>query len=190
MADGPMKEARNKLIEGLEANPYRQYSWNGVNHWISQNHVSYKESSIKLPQAQTVEAKGGTTITGDPAALGKNDGGEAWMTYPIERTLWHNEKFAKEFPKEKTYRHSLKEEASALSLVATVFEESQQKKKLENPDPSLVLLSKMKAEGMLEPFVLLMHPDQGISLYYPPYHPPHPQQLTHFVDEYVLPPTP
>src|SRR5260370_10533492 len=190
LADGRIKEARAKLIEGLVANPYRQTSWNGLNNWISQNHVSYKEISIKLPQAPEVDAKGGTTMQVDPATLGKNDGGEAWMTYPMERTLWHNEKFAKEFPKEKTYRHSLKEEASGLPLVATVFEESQQKKKLENPDPSLVLLSKMKAEGMLEPFVLLMHPDQGISLDYAAYQAAHREKLIQFVDEYVLPPTP
>jgi len=190
MADGQMKEARAKLIEGLVANPYRQTSWNGLNNWISQNHVSYKEISIKLPQAPTVDAKGGTTITVDPATLGKNDGGEAWMTYPMERTLWHNEKFAKEFPKEKTYRHSLKEEVSALSLVATVFEESQQKKKLENPDPSLVLLSKMKDEGMLESFVLLLHPDAGVTQDYAAYRAVNRDKLIQFVDEYVLPPTP
>ncbi len=190
MADGQMKEARTKLIEGLVANPYRQTSRNGLNNWVSQNHVSYKEISIKLPQAPTVDAKGGTTITVDPATLGKNDGGEAWMTYPMERTLWHNEKFAKEFPKEKTYRHSLKEEVSALSLVATVFEESQQKKKLENPDPSLVLLSKMKDEGMLESFVLLLHPDAGVTQDYAAYRAVNRDKLIQFVDEYVLPPTP
>jgi tetratricopeptide (TPR) repeat protein len=190
MADGQMKEARAKLIEGLVANPYRQTSWNGLNNWISQNHVSYKELPIKLPQAPTVDAKGNSTITVDPSSGNKDDASAAWLTYSMERVLWHNEKFAKESPKEKTYRHSLKEEASALSMVATVFEESQQKKKAESPDPALILLSQMKAEGMLEPFVLLMHPDQGISQDYAAYQAAHREKLIQFVDEYILPQAP
>ncbi|HTC92260.1 MAG TPA: tetratricopeptide repeat protein [Terriglobales bacterium] len=190
MADGQMKAARAKFIEGLVANPYRQTSWNGLNNWVSQNHVSYKEIPIQLPAAPAMDSKGNTKITVDPATMGKNDGGAAWMTYPMERALWRNEKFAKEFPQEKTYRHSLKEEISALSLVATVFEEIQQKKKLENPDPSLVLLSRMKSQGMLEPFVLLVHPDTGVVQDYPAYRAAHREKLIQFVDEYVLPQAP
>src|SRR5579859_189647 len=190
MADGQMKEARTKLIEGLVADPYRQTSWNGLNNWVSQNHVSFKQIPIELPQAPTMDAKGNTSITVDPSTLGKQDGGEAWMMYAMERTLWHNEKFAKEFPQEKAYRHSLKEEISALSLVATSFDESIQGKKLENPNPSLVLLSKMKSEGMLDPCVLLLHPDTGVAQDYAAYQAAHRDKLMQFVDEYVLPPTP
>jgi hypothetical protein len=108
----------------------------------------------------------------------------------MERTLWRNEKFAKEFPQEKTYRHSLKEEVSALSMAATVFAELQEKKKPESPDPSLVLLSKMKSEGMLEPFVLLLHPDAGVAKDYAAYQAAHREKLIQFVDQYVVPQVP
>ncbi len=190
LADGQMKEARSKFIDGLVANPYRQTSWNGLNNWVSRNNVSYKKIPIELPQAPTTDAKGNATITVNPSTLGKQDGGEAWMLYAMERTLWRNEKFAKEFPQEKTYRHSLKEEVSALSVVAATFDENQQKKKLENPDPSLVMLSQMKEEGLLEPFVLLLHPDTGVARDYPAYQAAHRDKLMQFVDEYVLPQTP
>jgi tetratricopeptide (TPR) repeat protein len=190
MADGKMKEARDKFIQGLVAFPYTKTSWVGLNGWLSRNHLAYNKISIQVPQGPTTDAKGGTVINIDPTSLGKNDGGEAWMMYAIERSLWKSEKFAKEFPGEKTYRHSLKEEVDALSLVATVFAENQQKKKSKNPDPSLALLAKFKAEGMLEPYILLIRPDNDIARDYFSYQTAHRDKLIEFVDKYVVPPAP
>src|SRR5437660_7160950 len=131
MAEGKMKEARGRFIEGLVAYPYRQTSWNGLHSWLSRNHLKFKEIPIQLPAGPTSNAKGDTVINIDPTTLGKKDdsSGAAWVVYPMERALWRNEKFAKEYPLEKNYRHSLKEEADALSLTVTVFHEMQQKKK-------------------------------------------------------------
>jgi tetratricopeptide (TPR) repeat protein len=190
LAAGRMKEARARFIEGVVANPHRQPSWSGLNNWVSQNHVSLKQIAIQLPQAPAVDSSGKTTISVDPSTLGKHDGSEAWLLYSAERTLWRNEKFAKEFPQEKTYRHSLKEEVSALSLVATSFEEKLRGKKINSPDPSLLLLSKIKAEGMLEPFVLLIHSDAGVAQDYAAYRAAHRAKLIQFVDEYIVPPMP
>jgi hypothetical protein len=156
-----MKEARQKYIAGLVAYPYSQTSWNGLNNWVHTNHVSYNKVSIERPKGPTVDSTGHTNITIDPATLGKKDGAEAWMVYSMERALWHGEKFSKEFPQEKTYRHTLKEEASALNLTAAVFDEIQQKNKSTEPSPSLVFLSKLKADRMIEPYVLLIVPDAG-----------------------------
>ena len=190
LADGKMQEARAKFIAGLVANPHSQASWSGLHNWVRANHVKLKEIPIQLPQAPTVDSKGQRTITVDPSTLDKNDGGGAWLMYGVERTLWRNEKFAKEFPQEKAYRHSLKEEVSALSLVVTVFEEQQQKKKIGNPDSSLVLLSTMKSEGMLEPLVLLLHSDTGIERDYAAYQSRNREKLIQFVDKYIVPATP
>ncbi len=96
----------------------------------------------------------------------------------------------KEFPDEKTYRHSLKEEVDALSLVVTVFAENQKKKKLAAPDPSLATLAKFQAEGLLEPYVLLIRPDNGIARDYFSYQAAHRDKLIEFVDKYVVPPAP
>src|SRR5262249_1922442 len=183
LLQGKMKEARTKYIEGLIADPYRQTSWGGLNNWVHQNHETLKSISIQRPAAPTFDAKGNSNITLDPTSLGKNDGGEAWMTYSIERVLWHNEKFAKEFPQEKTYRHSLQEEASVLRLTVTAFDANQKKKKIKNPDPSLVFLSRLQADGMIEPYVLLVLPDAGISQDYPAYRAANRDKLTAFVDK-------
>ncbi|HLJ26287.1 MAG TPA: tetratricopeptide repeat protein [Candidatus Angelobacter sp.] len=190
LLQGKMKEARAKYIEGVVANPYEQTSWNGLNNWVHSNHLNYKQVSIQLPKAPTVNSAGGTNITIDPSTLGKKDGGEAWMIYSMERALWHGEKFSKEFPQEKSYRHTLKEEASALGLTATVFAENQKRNKIKDPSPSLVLLSQLKTDGMIEPYVLLVIPDAGIMQDYPGYREANRQKLIAFVDKYIVPATP
>jgi|SRR5262245_14215407 len=65
-----------------------------------------------------------TNITVDMNSIDKNDGSAMWMFYHTTRSQWIKEKFAKEFPNEKDYRHSLREEAGALGVVATVVSES------------------------------------------------------------------
>lgn len=190
MSDGKMREARAKFIEGLVANPYVQTSWNGLNGWMIKNHLKYRNVAIKTPQPPSATANGGMKITVDPSTLGKNDGGDAWIAYSMERALWQKEKFVKEFPAEKSYRHSLKEEVSALSVVASVFDENNKKGKIKNADPSLILLSQIKADGLLEPYVLLVRPDEGIAQDYMAYQAANRDKLIQFVDKYVLPPMP
>ncbi|MBZ5506230.1 MAG: tetratricopeptide repeat protein [Acidobacteriia bacterium] len=190
MADGKMKEAREKFIQGLVAFPYAKTSWGGLNGWLTRNHLAYNRISIQVPQGPTTGPKGETNITIDAAGLGKNDGGEAWLVYSMQRALWKNEKFAKEFPGEKTYRHTLKEEVDALSLAAKVFAENQRRKKNGNPDPSLVMLAKLQADGMLEPYILLVRPDNDIARDYSAYLAAHRDKLIQFVDKYVVPPAP
>lgn len=190
MADGKMKEAREKFIQGLVAFPYAKTSWAGLNGWLTRNRLAYNKISIKVPQGPTTGPKGETNITIDAGSLGKNDGGEAWLMYSMERALWKNEKFAKEFPGEKTYRHTLKEEADALSMAATVFAENQRRKKAKDPDPGLVMLAKLKADGMLEPYILLVRPDNDIARDYAAYLAAHRDKLIQFVDQYVVPPAP
>ena len=191
MAEGKIKDARTKFIEGLIANPYKQTSWSGLNNWIKGNHLQYRQIFFKLPQAPATNGKGGQTITIDPATLEQKDsGGAAWMMYPMERALWQSKKFAEQFPQEKSYRHTVKEETSALSLVVSSFDEMKKNGSAKKPDPSLVLLSQINADGMLEPFVLLIHPDKDIANEYLPYLAANRDKLISFVDKYVLPQAP
>jgi tetratricopeptide (TPR) repeat protein len=190
LAEGKMKEAREKFIQAVVAFPYKN-SWFGLHNWVNRNNLKLNEIQIKLPQAPTVGPKGDINITIDPANLGKDKddpAAAAWLFYPMQRALWRGEKFAKEYPQEKSYRHSLKEEVSALSSVATVFEESQQKKKVKNPDASLALLSQLKSEGLLEAYVLLILPDDGIARDYAAYRTEHRSELFQLMDKYVVPP--
>jgi tetratricopeptide (TPR) repeat protein len=188
MAQGKMKEAREKFIQGLVAFPYARTSWVGLNSWLKRNHLDFKKLSIELPKPPEQDAKGNTTITIDPASLGKNNGGEAWLAYSMQKTLWKNEEFAKNFPNEKTYRHTLQEEVAALGVAVSVFNAN--RKKIKEPDPSLVMLAQLQSDGLLEPFVLLMKPDNGIALDYSAYQSAHRDKLVQFVDRYVVPPAP
>jgi len=192
LSQGKMKEAREKFIQGLVAYPYKATSWGGLHNWVRRNNVKLKEVSIQLPAGPTVGADGHVNITVDASTLGKKDSpaGAAWMMYSMERALWRTEKFAKEYPEEKSYRHSLKEEATALSMVASVFDESEHKKKSKVQDPSLLLLSQLKSDGLIESYVLLIKPDNEIAHDYAAYQAAHRDDLIRFVDNYVVPPAP
>jgi tetratricopeptide (TPR) repeat protein len=195
LSQGKMKEAREKYIQGVVAYPYKggSGSWGGLHNWVSRNKVQLKDISIRLPQAPDKNAKGETVITIDPSTLDKKGDsgiGAAWMAYSMERALWRGEKFAKEYPQENTYRHTLKEEAAALSVTAAVFNELQRKKKAASPDPSLLLLSQLKADGLLESYVLLIKPDAEIARDYRAYQAAHRDKLIQLLDRYVVPPTP
>ena len=98
------------------------------------------------------------------------------------------EKFKKEFPKEPTYRRTLKEEAEALDTMVTVLApEAASQKKAEKLDPSLLALIQIDHEGLLEPFVLLNRADPEIARDYPAYRDAHHDKLYRYVDEYVIP---
>jgi hypothetical protein len=172
------------------AYPYASTSWGGLNSWLKRNHLAYKQIPIQLPEGPKKDNKGGMIINIDPTSLGKNNGGEAWMMYSIERALWKDKEFSKNYPNEKSYRHSLKEEVTALSMVVTVFGESQQKKKIKDPDTGLVMLERLKSEEMLEPYVLLVKPDNDIAQDYAAYQAAHRDKLIQFLDKYIVPPAP
>ena len=189
--EGKMKEARERFIGGLVANPYRQTSWNGLRNWLSQTHLSFRKIiQIKLPDPPTVDAKGHINITVNTSTADKNDTSAAWLAYSMAKALWRSQKFAKEFPQEKKYRHSLKEEVDALSMTANVFDEGHSNKAAKDPDLSLALLSELRAKAMLEPYILFVLPDAGIAQDYPAYKAANREKLVQFIDEYILPPTP
>jgi hypothetical protein len=83
-------------------------------------------------------------------SIGKNDGSAMWMFYHSARSQWIKEKFAKEFPGEKDYRHSLREEVEALGVVATIISESVKNEKMKEKDlePSIANLLKVHNAGL------------------------------------------
>ena len=119
--------------------------------------------------------------------LAKPDETAAWLVYSSLRAQFRDEQFSKVFPEEKSYRHSLAEEVTALEGVVLVYggeTGGQHGKRI----PSLELLSKLKDEEMLEPFVLLTHADAGIAHDYPAYRDAHRDRLIGFMDRYLVPP--
>jgi hypothetical protein len=102
-------------------------------------------------------------------------------------TNWKQESFAKAFPEEKVYRHSLPEEAAGLRKVAEGVSRDLKAGKIHSLDPSLATLVKLNDEGMLEAYILLGRADQGIAHDYAGYREAHRDQLRRYLDEYVVP---
>ena len=59
--------------------------------------------------------------------------------------------------------------------------------KLEDLDPQLAELIKLKHEGLIESYVLLGHPDLGIARDYDTYRKDHRDKLILYMNEVVIP---
>jgi tetratricopeptide (TPR) repeat protein len=187
ISDGKMKEAREKLIQGLLISD-GSYINLALSMWLNANHLELKRINIKVPYEYPI-GKTGTMIVVDPAWLGKNDGRDAWLMYPRTRRLWKNEKYFNEFHMT-DYRHSLAEEVDALSQVVAAFNESLAKGNIKEPDPALVLLSRFQAEGLLEAFIFLIERHKDVSIEFYRYQTTHRDKLMEFADKYIVPPLP
>jgi tetratricopeptide (TPR) repeat protein len=194
MAMGKPAEARPKFLEAIVAEPYRRKTWVGVEQWAGRNKLTLASPKITPPNsvaAPSTGADGKTNIniTIDPSTLGKGgdqDGRSAWFIYSLLRATWPTQRFAKEFPAEKQYRHSLKEESESLHMVAT----QARSKKAKHLDPQLALLLKLDDAGLLEAYVLISAADQGISQDYAAYRAANRDRLRRYLDEFVVPKLP
>jgi tetratricopeptide (TPR) repeat protein len=192
MKEGKMDEARDKFVEAFIVEPYNRLARAGLIQWGQRNKVELAHPDIQIPSNVTSSKSGEVNITLDEKTLGgQDDGSSAWMMYSITRAGWMNdkkggrsEKFAKAYPNEKAYRHSLAEEVDALRFVISFLDESKQKRKSLNP--SLATLVKLDSAGMLEPYILLAHADQGIAQDYENYLKTNRDKLRRYVVEYIL----
>jgi Tetratricopeptide repeat len=192
---GKRAEARSKYIEAVVAEPYKRSSWNGINKWLEYTKQPITWYRFQSPNSHEVkgtnaEGKNEININIDPSSLNKKDGSSAWMMYEMTRALWRGDEFKKNYPNEKEYRHSLKEELQALSLVADSAENLATGKKPEKLNPDLVNLIKLKKSGLLEPYILLNAADAGIAQDYAAYRKDHRDTLVRYLDEVVVPPAP
>jgi len=190
VAMGEPAEARAKFIEAIVAEPYQKNTWMGAQQWAERNRLSLSFPTITPPKvlAPSTGADGKTNInvTIDPATLGKKgdqDGQSAWFIYSLNRGVWPATRFAKEFPAEKQYRHSLKEEAESLHMVAG----QARMKKVKRLEPQLALLVKLDDAGLIEAYVLISAADQGISPDYEAYRVAHRDKIRQYLDDYEMP---
>jgi tetratricopeptide (TPR) repeat protein len=186
MAEGKMSEARAKFIDAVVAEPYTRKSNIGIQQWAERNKVGFTVPRIQSPNSVKQNDKG-MSLTLDSAALDRNDGSGAWMIADMSHMLWQNEKFKKEYPNEKEYRHSLKEETERLDLVAESLQQMLNDKKVKKLDPNLAMLLKLKESGLVEAYILLSAADQGIAQDYAAYRGQHRDKLRQYLDEIVVP---
>src|ERR1051325_10231718 len=184
MKQGKVTEAGDKFVEAYIAEPYTRLARAGFVNWGERVHVELAHPRAEFPAS--VNQKGdGTTITLDPKMLDKDDkdgSSAAWMMYSLTRASWPQSEFAKQYPNEKAYRHSLKEEAASIRAALKLLDE----KKATTSDRSLQILQKLEKDGLLEAFILLAMPDAGIATDFEAYRKTNLAELRRYVKQYVL----
>jgi tetratricopeptide (TPR) repeat protein len=184
MKQGKTDLARGRYIEAFISEPYNKFARAGLVSWGRETRTTLAHPKIDIPTNVTFDEKGDAKINLDASMLlGADDGKFAWIMYGTTRSTWHKEKFAKTFPNEKTYRHSLPEEADALRGVISV---ALTDKKVKVLNPSIALLKKLDDAGLLEAYILIAIPDLGISKDHPAYLKDNRDKLRRYVTEYVI----
>lgn len=182
---GDYAGARTLNIEAIVANPYEGKTWRALVEWAKVAHVTLQRVHIEAGGSVTATDKG-ATIALDSSQ--PTDVSAVWFAYSGTRVLWRD-KFKTAYPKETQYRHSLAEEVDALSTAATVAEETIGKNGSQAiaKDPNIQLLLKLYRAKMLEPYVLLNAPDQGIAQDYVAYRAQNRAKLAGYLGEFVAP---
>lgn len=184
--NGDFAKARVLAIQAVIAEPYNQVSWRGLIQWAAASHVRLVGVHINTGNS-VAEGKGNqTTITLDPSS--NSPAQMVWLAYAGERVLWQKEKFKQNYPNEPAYRHSLAEEADALSVAASLL--STRKPEEIASDPNLSLLKKISDAHLIEPYVLLGAADQGIAQDYAPYRKENRPHLAEYLSRFVVPEVP
>lgn len=180
MRQGKMNEARSRFIEAIVAEPYNRMSWNGLTQWVNRNKLRVKTPNIDKPRQPVVSPDPGGT---------KKDGMEAWVHYFTVVEEWKTKRFSEEFPGEKEYRHTMKEETEALELVADAVNEDLKRGRLSEKElaPGIATLLELRESGLLESYILIHLADKGIVEDYPAYRESNRDKLYRYLDEFVVP---
>ncbi len=180
--------AKEKFIDAIVAEPYSKFAWQGLNQWAQIEKGVVLAPKIERPAAPVVDPSKPNNVTiniePDMTDEKKHPGGAAWMMYPMARVNYRNDRFKKDFPDEKEYRHTLKEEDTALSMVVTVVKE--RKTAPESLDESLRNLVELSSAGMLDCWILLNGADDGIAKDYDAYRNQHRQLLHDYLERFVV----
>lgn len=181
---GDMGKARTLLIQAAVAEPYNRIVWRELRAWATLNNTQIKEIYIGVP------APAGNV----PGAVSPHpEIAKVWQAYRTTRENWKNAEFKKHFPQEAAYRHSLAEEAGALTATARLAEKLDTDSKtsaLVSNDSGLMLLLKLYRAGLIEPYVLFSLGDSGIARDYAAYRAKHRDKLEEYMQKFVVPPLP
>jgi tetratricopeptide (TPR) repeat protein len=180
--------AKEKFIAAIVADPYNKLAWQGIQNWAVRQKAVLLAPKIVRPSAPVVDPKkpGNITINVDPNSIDndKHPGGAAWLGYSMVRANFRTQDFAKDFPAEKTYRHTLKEESEALNGVVSVLKSN--KADRNQLDESLRDLLDLSDAGMLDCWILINGADQGIAQDYAAYRQDHRQLLNDYIAKFVI----
>jgi len=166
---GDMAKARTMLIQAAVAEPYNRIVWRELQAWAALNKTQIEQVLVGIPPEQ------------------KNKLSPVWQPYWEVKALWKTgSEFQKHFPGESQYRHSLPEEAEALTAAAERI--LSREKGAVDSDPSLDLLLKLRHSGLIQPYVLFSLGDSGIARDYDGFRANNRQKLEDYLEKFVVPP--
>ena len=188
LRSGHPEEALAKLIDGIVADPYTGRSFNGLRLWANATGSTLAAPAVHAP-AVPDDANGGRdarTVTVTPEAMhGDPNVTVAWLAYLSNRAKWRSETFAKRFPDEKVYRHSLPEEVESLQMACAILALNGATAE-HAPDAGTAQLLRLGRDGLLEAYVLLGAPDAGVAHDYRAYRDAHAEDLRRYLLTYVV----
>lgn len=184
---GDMVKARTMLIHAAVAEPYNKIVWREIRAWATINKTAFNIVFAAIPVPRTEDtAVGGARLSPELTA--------AWRTYYSVKDDWKKgDKFEKQFPQEREYRHSVAEESDALTTTIKILKRLREDKKtasLVADDPTASLLLKLSDAGLIEPYVLFSLGDDGIAKDYIAYRAKNRDKLEAYMDKFVIPPAP
>jgi tetratricopeptide (TPR) repeat protein len=167
-------EALERYIESYITQPYSKLAVSGLTGWSEATETSVGHPRVTIPVK--FDEKGNSNIALDP----KGNDTDVWLSYTATRVRWRESEFAKTYPGETDYRHSLKEEAAALRSVIEVLKD----KKTENL--TFKNLVEIEKSGYLEAFILLALADNGIAADHQKYLTENRAKLRGYVRDFVV----
>jgi tetratricopeptide (TPR) repeat protein len=174
--------ARDRYVEAFIREPYNRLTHNGLAQYAQATRTQLGHPSIAIPVEMVFEGNGNARVE-IVASMSEEDGSSAWNLYAGLRLTWIRGRFVETFPAERAYRHSLAEETEAIRLVITTAASDPKVKAL---NPSIAKLKRLDDEGLLEAYILLALPDEGIAGDHSPYLAENRDKLRRYVEEYVL----
>jgi tetratricopeptide (TPR) repeat protein len=187
---GDMAKARSMLIRAAVAEPYNKIVWREIRAWALINHTAFNLVYLPIP----LVAKDGPIQPARPASEQPPQLLAAWRAYHSAIADWRKGgKFAKQFPREAAYRHSLPEESEALTAAAKVLQMLKQDAKsadLVAGNTVAGLLLRLYEADLIDPYVSFSLGDDGIARDYKAYRAANRTKLEEYMDRFVMPPAP
>jgi tetratricopeptide (TPR) repeat protein len=187
---GDFSGARTLGIEAIVAEPYNNTPWRGLAAWANSSHVRLTPGKIRTGCTITPsgEAKVNVVIAPDQ----EPDAIAVWTAYCAVRAGWYDHDFRAKFPNESTYRHSMPEEAAALTVAARTAEGILQKTP-DSPiakDPDIQLLLRVYRELLIEPYVLISGADREIARDYVAFRAQNRDEILKYLSDFIVPEPP
>jgi tetratricopeptide (TPR) repeat protein len=187
MAIGDNEGAKAKFIDAIIAEPFNRTPYVGLMQWADALKIRMGHPNIQQPKSSMTSSENKTIITIDPKAMTEHSPAYYWSFYDLTRAAYKAGRFQKEYPGEKDYRHSLKEEAAALRMVAGAVLKDLESGTIKAVDPALEVLVKLYKAELIEPYVLFVLRDEGIAHDYVAYRKTNREKLRLYWVDFVIP---